>query len=60
VHGRAEELDHSSALRRAKRTGLESWAPDEKSHYVEITPTRVTGRRFARRQDDPKVTLRYR
>ena len=59
LHGRAEELDYPSALRHAKRSGLESWAPDEKSHYVRITPTRLTGRRFARRQEEPKVTLWY-
>lgn len=59
LHGRAEELDYPSALRHAKRTGLESWAPDDKSHYVQITPTRITGRRFARRQDAPKESPWY-
>ena len=59
VHGRAEELDYPSALRHAKRSGLESWAPDEKSHYVQITPQRITGRRFQRTQDEPTTTLWY-
>ena len=60
LHGRAEELDHPSALRHARRTGLESWAPDEKSHYVQIVPERITGRRFARKHDEqPKETLWY-
>jgi uncharacterized protein len=59
LHGRAEELDHPSALRHAKRLGLESWAPDEKRHYVRITPTRITGRRFARRQQAPKESPWY-
>jgi nitroimidazol reductase NimA-like FMN-containing flavoprotein (pyridoxamine 5'-phosphate oxidase superfamily) len=60
VKGRAEELDYPSALRHAKRSGLESWAPDEKSHYVQITPTRITGRRFARRREEPpRSTIWY-
>ena len=60
LKGRAEELDYPSALRHAKRTGLESWAPDEKSHYVEITPTRLTGRRFVRRREEqPESTIWY-
>jgi uncharacterized protein len=59
LHGRAEEVDYPSALRHAKRTGLESWAPDEKSHYVRIAPTRITGRRFTRRHEEPKTTLWY-
>lgn len=59
VHGRAEELDHPSALRHAQRTGLESWAPDEKTHYVQIVPERITGRRFHRAHEEPKESLWY-
>jgi nitroimidazol reductase NimA-like FMN-containing flavoprotein (pyridoxamine 5'-phosphate oxidase superfamily) len=59
VKGEASELDYPSELRHAQRTGLETWAPDEKDRYVEITPSRITGRRFTKRSPEPRSQLWY-
>lgn len=46
VTGFMRELTDVDDLLRADGLGLASWTGDERSHYVRITPARVTGRRI--------------
>lgn len=55
VKGVAEPLRTHAEIRDASHTGLESWAPDPKNTYVQILPSEVTGRRFARAPQAEKV-----
>lgn len=46
VTGFMRELTDPDDVVRADRLHLASWTGDERSHYVRITPARVTGRRI--------------
>ena len=46
VTGFMRELTDVDDVLRADRLRLASWTGDERSHYVRITPARVTGRRI--------------
>jgi len=47
VKGRAERVERQSEMDAAETLGLEPWIPTLKYRWVRITPTEVTGRRFA-------------
>lgn len=46
VKGRAVEVTGADETRRASELPLEFWALGEKSHWIRIRPTEVTGRRI--------------
>lgn len=46
VRGRARLLKTDTDIQRAERAQLLPWTATLKPHYVRITPTEVTGRRF--------------
>ncbi|MCT1367956.1 pyridoxamine 5'-phosphate oxidase family protein [uncultured Kocuria sp.] len=46
VRGTAKLLTDSSEIARIEDLGITPWLHTEKLEYVEITPTRITGRRF--------------
>ena len=46
VTGFMRELTDVDDVLRAEGLGLASWTGDERSHFVRITPARVTGRRI--------------
>ncbi|MEE2851791.1 MAG: pyridoxamine 5'-phosphate oxidase family protein [Actinomycetota bacterium] len=46
VRGRARLLKTDADIQRAERAQLLPWTATLKSHYVRITPTELTGRRF--------------
>jgi nitroimidazol reductase NimA-like FMN-containing flavoprotein (pyridoxamine 5'-phosphate oxidase superfamily) len=48
VKGRAAELTSGADVADAARLPLEFWARGEKSHWIRITPSAVTGRRIYR------------
>ena len=48
VKGKASALDTDDAIRAASHTGVKPWTPDPKNTFVQIQPSEVTGRRFAR------------
>lgn len=50
VKGTAEEFDRRGEVEAAERLGITPWAPEEKTRWVRITPTEVSGRTFQRRQ----------
>lgn len=50
VKGRAVELHDVEELRRASALPLRFWGLGEKSHWIRITPTEVSGRRILRRE----------
>ena len=39
-------VDSTTEQAAADALGLEAWEPDEKSHYVRLSPQVLTGRRF--------------
>lgn len=47
VRGRARTLTDPQDLERFERLGLRPWLDTEKLEVVEITPSRITGRRFS-------------
>lgn len=47
VHGKAEEVWDPGELARLRAVPLRPWAPGERSHYVRILSSRITGRRIA-------------
>lgn len=46
VHGHAERIRDGQDLKRARALGIEPWSGAERSVYVRIRPTSVTGRRI--------------
>jgi len=46
VKGEAARLEDAAEIAEAERLPLEPWVPTVKEHWVRITPTWVTGRRF--------------
>ncbi|MEP6842120.1 MAG: pyridoxamine 5'-phosphate oxidase family protein [Pseudolysinimonas sp.] len=58
VKGTAEELHRQADIDHAEQLELTSWVATPKDRYVRITPTTVTGRRFAR-GPAPEVELTY-
>ncbi len=46
VRGRARSLRTNEQIEEAESAQLLPWTPSEKTHYVRVTPERVTGRRF--------------
>ncbi|HEY8700203.1 MAG TPA: pyridoxamine 5'-phosphate oxidase family protein [Arthrobacter sp.] len=46
VKGTARVLEQSSDIAAAEALNLKTWVPTLKDFYVEITPTRITGRHF--------------
>lgn len=46
VHGRAEEVWEPDELERLRSLPLRPWAPGDRSHYVRILSTAITGRRI--------------
>lgn len=49
LHGSARRLAIDAEIDESGVLGLDSWNPTEKSNFVRITPSRITGRRFPRR-----------
>lgn len=49
VKGTAEEFDRQGEVAAAEELGIRPWAPEEKTRWVRITPTEVSGRTFQRR-----------
>lgn len=47
IRGVTEEVTNPSEVRRLDRLGLNSWAPGEKPHWVQIRAWTVSGRRIA-------------
>jgi len=48
VKGRARVLEHSSDIAAAEALNLKTWIPTLKDFYVEIKPSRISGRHFNR------------
>ena len=46
VHGVCEEITNPSELRRVTDLGLEPWPPGDKSHWIRIRVTTISGRRI--------------
>ncbi len=46
VKGEASRIEDASEIAAAERLPLEPWVPTVKEHWIRITPTWVTGRRF--------------
>ena len=46
VRGKAEEIWLAAELEAARKLQLSSWAPGERTHYVRISPSTITGRRI--------------
>ena len=46
VIGHAHEIRHESALERVRALPLESWSPDHREHFVQISIEQVSGRAF--------------
>lgn len=46
VKGVARVLEHSSEIAAAEALNLKSWVPTLKDFYVEITPSKISGRHF--------------
>lgn len=46
LRGTARVLEQSSEIAAAEALGLKPWVPTVKDFYVEIEPTRLTGRHF--------------
>jgi nitroimidazol reductase NimA-like FMN-containing flavoprotein (pyridoxamine 5'-phosphate oxidase superfamily) len=51
VVGVCEEVTAAATIGRFERLGLETWAPGEKAHWIQIHAWSVSGRRIARRMD---------
>lgn len=47
VKGTAEEFDREAERVAAERAGVMPWAPEPKDRWVRITPTHISGRKFA-------------
>jgi len=47
VHGIAEEIWQEEELARARELPLEPWAPGEREHFLQISPSSITGRRVS-------------
>jgi len=46
ISGVTEEITNPSDVRRLDRSGLETWTPDDKSHWMRIRAWTVSGRRI--------------
>jgi uncharacterized protein len=46
VRGKAEEIWLAKDLAAAHKLELSSWAPGERTHFVRISPSTITGRRI--------------
>ena len=46
VQGPAHHLDADDEQAAARQAGVEPWAAGDRSHFIRITPVRVTGRRI--------------
>ncbi len=46
LHGTARVLETSAEIAVAEALGLKPWVPTVKDYYVEIEPTKLTGRHF--------------
>jgi nitroimidazol reductase NimA-like FMN-containing flavoprotein (pyridoxamine 5'-phosphate oxidase superfamily) len=46
IQGPAHHVDSDEARERAKKAGVEPWAPGDRELFLRITPHRVTGRRI--------------
>lgn len=46
VKGRAKVLEQSTEIAAAEALNLKTWIPTLKDFYVEITPSRISGRHF--------------
>lgn len=57
VKGTAEQLDRQDDIDRADALPLVPWIPTIKYRYVRITPTSITGRRFARAPEPDRYPL---
>jgi nitroimidazol reductase NimA-like FMN-containing flavoprotein (pyridoxamine 5'-phosphate oxidase superfamily) len=44
IQGPAHHLDAAEEQQAAQRAGVEPWAPGERTHFIRVTPVRVTGR----------------
>lgn len=53
VSGRAEEIIEPNDLDRAQHLPLRPWAEGEKSHWIRIVPTTITGRRIIHVRPEP-------
>ena len=52
VKGRAVEVTSPDELEHAAALPLRFWAPGERSHWIRIVPSEVTGRRIHRAEGD--------
>jgi nitroimidazol reductase NimA-like FMN-containing flavoprotein (pyridoxamine 5'-phosphate oxidase superfamily) len=57
VQGPAHHIDSDPGRADAEAAGLQSWAGDNRDHFIRITPTRITGRRI-RRGESPAAPAR--
>jgi uncharacterized protein len=46
VIGHAREIRHKSVLARVRALPLESWAPDSREHFVQISNEEISGGAF--------------
>ncbi len=53
IQGVTEEVTNPAEVRRLDRLGLESWAPGEKPHWVQIRAWTVSGRRIGAPPERP-------
>jgi len=47
VRGRVEEVTDAAELAELSATPLITWAPGDKSYYIRVRPSRITGRRIS-------------
>jgi uncharacterized protein len=45
--GHSHEVSHPDEIARLERTGLSSWAPGERDHFIRISPGILNGRRLS-------------
>ena len=48
VRGKGEEIWLADELAEAKQLPVSSWAPGDRTHFVRILPSAMTGRRITR------------
>ncbi|MGK9147791.1 pyridoxamine 5'-phosphate oxidase family protein [Plantibacter flavus] len=54
LHGGARRLAIDAEIDESGVLGLDSWNPTEKSNFVRVTPSRLSGRRFPKRSPRPQ------
>ncbi len=54
VIGHSQEVTDPDEIARLERIGLASWAPEEREHFIRISPGLLNGRRLSAPDSGPK------